>query len=186
MSALMQILGGIFYLLNKVFLSFAERTEKNNYHQWNWRVWSWITYLIGIPAWLVIFFWERNWIALALEAGGIPAMILGLIIAIKGNGKEPKWLHYIAVLSIVLGLGYSLYDFRGLTSINQVAELAMVTGFLIGTYQIARKKLSGYLWYMLMHIACIWLMYLDNYPWLIIQQIVSLIFVIDAYKNKKN
>lgn len=185
MSALMQILGGIFYLLNKIFFSFAEHSEKKNQIFSKWRIWSWVVYLVGLPAWLVIFVWERNWIAFALEAGGSPAMILGLIIAIRGKGNEPKLLHCVAIISIVIGLGYSLYDFGGLTSINQVAEIAMTTGFLIGTYQLAQKKLSGYLWYMIMHIACVWLMYLDDYPWLIAQQIVSLIFIVDAYITKK-
>jgi len=186
MLTLMQILGGIFYLLNKIFLSIAERSEKKHTQsKFGWRTWSWILYLLGLPAWLIIFIWERNWIAFTLEAGGAPAMILGLLIAIHGKDKEPKWLHYASIISIVFGLGYSLYDFHGLTNIRQVAELAMVTGFLVGTYKLARKKLSGYVWYMLMHIACIWLMYLQNYPWLIVQQIISLYFVIDAYQIRK-
>lgn len=186
MSILAQIIGGMFYLLNKIFLSIAERSEKKKTQsKWGWRTWSWIVYLIGLPAWLVIFFWERNWIAFALEAGCIPAMVLGLLISLKGPHEEPKWLHYVAIASIVVGLGYSLYDFHGITTIKQIAELVMVTGFLVGTYQLARKKLSAYVWYMFMHLACIWLMYLQHYPWLIVQQIMSFGFVIDAYRTKK-
>lgn len=183
---LMQVLGGIFYLLNKIFLSCAERNEKKHpSKKWGWRTWSWIVYLFGLPAWLVIFIYERNWIAFALEVGGIPAMILGLIIALRGNGQEPRWLNYVAILAIPLGLGYSLYDFQGLTTLNQLVELSLVLGFLVGTYQLARKKTMGYLWYMLMHLSCIWLMYLQSYPWLVLQQIISLGFVIDAYRTKK-
>lgn len=187
MLVFLQIWGGLFFLLNKVFLSFAERTEKKQDEQKSrWRIWSWIVFLIGIPAWIIIFVREHNWIAAALEAGGIPSMILGLLIAIRKTSKQPQWLHHLALGCIILGLGYSLYDFGGITTWNQVAELFMTTGFLIGTYQLARKKLSGYLWYMLMHIACIAIMILQNYPWLIAQQVISIGFIIDAYRTKKS
>jgi hypothetical protein len=142
-------------------------------------------FLIGIPAWIILFVLGHNWIAAALEAGGIPSMIIGLFIALRGTGKEPSWLHYVAITAIVCGLGYSLYDFHGFNTFTQAAELIMTTGFLIGTYQIARKKLSGYLWYILMHVACIALMYLQYYPWLLVQQIISIGFVLDAYWTKK-
>ena len=187
MLVLVQVLGGIFYLLNKAFLSLTERSENNHENRkWGWRTWSWIMFLIGLPFWLIVFFLGKNWIAFAIEAGGAPAMILGLLISVKGKGKEPRWLHYVAILGIVLGLGYSLYDFGGITALTQIIELALVTGFLIGTYELALKKSSGYLWFLLMHIACAILMYFENYPWLALQQVISIGFVLDAYRiNKK-
>jgi hypothetical protein len=187
MLVFLQIWGGLFFLLNKIFLSRAERTEKKYPQKKHlWRILSWIVGLIGIPAWIVIFIWERNWIAFALELGGLPGMVLALVIAVRGIGKEPRWLHYVAIFAIIFGLAYSLYDFNGLNTLTQFAELALAAGFLIGTYQIARKKLSGYLWYVIMHLACILLMYLENYPWLVTQQIISIGFVIDAYQVKKS
>lgn len=182
----LQIWGGIFFLLNKVFLSLAERTEKKKQtHQVNWRKRSWVVFLIGVPAWIVIFVIDRNWIAAALEAGGVPSMFIGLSLSRKSESKEPSWLRYVALGAIVLGLGYSLYDFGGFNTYTQVWELLMTTGFLVGTYQIAKKKLSGYVWYILMHVACIALMYLGQHPWLLVQQIISILFVVDAYYTKK-
>jgi len=114
-------------------------------------------------------------------------MLIGLIIALRGSGQEPQWLDYIARIFILFGISYSLYDFGGITTINQILEIGIVSGFLIGTYLLAKKKENGYLWFMLMNISNTFLMYIENYPWLMLQQIISLAFVVDAYiMNKKN
>ncbi len=112
-------------------------------------------------------------------------MVLGLIIAVRGKGKQPKWLHVIALVCVVIGICYSLYDLGGFTKMTQVYELGMTTGFLIGTYFLAHKNASGYLWYILMHVAAILLVYMEGYLWLAIQQIVSALFVIDAFVTKR-
>ncbi len=181
MSVLMQLLGGVFYLLQKIFLSVAERTERENPTNKKWRIWSWVVYLMGLPPWVIIFVLHRNWIAAALEASGAPSMILGLVVAIRGKGKKPKWLDYISLVAIFLGLGYSLYDFRGITTWNQVLEIGIVVGFLVGTYQLAHERPDGYLWYILMCGSNTALMHVQHYPWLVAQQIVSLVFIFDAY-----
>ena len=185
MSVLLQLWGGFFYLLNKIFLSIAERVERRDPDEQKWRILSWIVFLIGTPAWIVLFIHERNWIAASLEAGGIPSMAIGIIIALKGRGREPKWLKAIAIISIVVGLAYSWYDFSGIRTLRQFVEIVMMGAYLIGAYQLAHKKLSGYVWFMLMNVACIALMYLEDHPGLIIQQIISVGFVINAYMVKK-
>ncbi len=88
MLVIMQLLGGGFYLLQKVFLSVAERKERKNPTDKRWRVWAWALYLCGLPPWVVLFVLNHNWIAAALEASGAPAMILALTIALRGKGKE--------------------------------------------------------------------------------------------------
>jgi hypothetical protein len=181
MLVLMQLLGGVFYLLQKVFLSIAERSERKNPNDERWRIWAWIVYLVGLPPWIVIFVWERNWIAAALEASGVPAMILGLTIALRGKGQKPGWLDRVAIVAIVAGIAYSAYDFGGFTTTSQFLELGIVLGFLIGTYQLAHEKPAGYLWYLLMCSFTAVLMWVEHYPWLVAQQIVSLGFIVDAY-----
>ena len=110
-------------------------------------------------------------------------MLLGLITAIQGQSKKPpKWLDRIALVCIPLGFSYSLYDFGGISSLSQWLEIALVIGFLIGTYQLAKERSGGYLWYVLMHVSCGWLMWIQNYPWLFLQQVVSLVFIFDAYR----
>jgi len=146
-----------------------------------WRVNAWTVYLIGLPAWIIIFISERNWIAAALEAGGAPAMVLGLVVALRGKGKAPKWLDYIALIAIMLGLSYSWYDFGGVTTINQWLELGMVTGFLSGTYLLAKERPVGYLCFLLMVSSNLCLMWIQDYPWLALQQLISLGFILDAF-----
>ncbi len=185
MRAFLQLWGGIFYLLNKVFFSFTER-GKNSEAKRLWRIWSWIVYILGLPAWAFIFIFEHNWIAASLELGGLPSMVLGLTIALKSSvRKSPKWLNYLALACVAIGTAYSLYDFGGLTTLNQFLELGLTAGYLIGTYLLAvkdeKKHPVGYLWFMIMNLSCGWLMWREHYPWLALQQAISLGFIVDAF-----
>jgi len=175
---------GGFYLLNKIFLSIAERMESRGEETTarEWRIASWEAYLLGLPPWIVIFAHLHYWIALGVEAAGAPAMFLGLFLAKRGDKSEPpKWLKRLALICIPLGIGYSVYDFGGITTLNQWLEIGLAAGFLIGTYLIARKRPSGYLWYVPMHICGGALMLIKNHPWLFLQQIASLAFIVSAY-----
>lgn len=185
MHQTLQWLGGGFYLLNKLFLSFSEhalnRGDKTKARKW--RIASWAVYLVGLPPWVIIFVIRHNWIAASVETSGAPAMLLGLITAFRGTTKNPpRWLDRIALICIPLGFTYSLYDFGGLNTVNQWLEIGLVIGFLIGTYLLAKERAGGYLWYVLMHITCGWLMWIQGYPWLFFQQVVSLGFIADAYR----
>jgi hypothetical protein len=189
MDAFLQLWGGIGYLLNKIFLWLSEREHNkgNNKDARKWRIASWAIYLFSLPPWIIIFVMWSNWIAASVEASGAPAMLLGFILAIRGTTKNPpRWLNYFALICVPLGLSYSLYDFGGIKTINQWLEISLVLGFLVGTYLLAKEKTSGYLWYVLMHLACGWLMLIQNYPWLFTQQIVSLIFIAAAYRATLN
>ncbi|MBI2055136.1 MAG: hypothetical protein HYT39_03515 [Candidatus Sungbacteria bacterium] len=185
MHQVLQWLGGGFYLLNKIFLSFSEhaRNRGDEVRARKWRIASWAVYLVGLPPWVIIFVSWRNWIAASVEASGAPAMVLGLVIALRGTTKNPpRWLDHLALVCIPLGFGYSLYDFGGITTVNQWLEIGLVLGFLVGTYLLAKERASGYLWYVLMHVTCGWLMWIQGYPWLLLQQLVSLVFIVDAYR----
>ena len=188
MIELLQWLGGGFYLLNKIFLSFSEHAYNRNNQEKarQWRIVSWIVYLAGLSPWVILFIIRHNWIAASVETSGAPAMLLGLVIALRGTTKNPpRWLDYLALVCIPLGFAYSLYDFGGLNTINQWLEIGLVIGFLLGTYLLAKEKPNGYLWYILMHISCAWLMWIQGYPWLFVQQIISLGFIINAYQVAK-
>ena len=185
---ILQILAGAFYLLNKIFLSFSERNHRKEKEQEAryWRINAWVVYLIGLPPWVILFIMNRNWIAASVEASGAPAMLLGLITATRGiNTPAPKWLDRLALLCIPLGFGYSFYDFGGLNTLNQWLEVALTGSFLIGTYRLAKERRDGYLWYIAMHVSCGWLMLAQDYFWLLIQQIVSLVFIIYAYNEAR-
>jgi hypothetical protein len=185
LSLTLQLWGGIFYLLNKIFFSLAERSDEAGKREWLIR--SWWVYIIGLPPWVIILAWERNWMVAAVEAGGAPAMVLGLINAMRhADEKEPVWLDYIARIAAVAGISYSLYDFGGITTQTQLLELGVVAGFLVGTYQLAKKRMaSGYIWFMVMNASNGLLMHVQSYPWLALQQALSLVFIIDAYLMQK-
>jgi len=184
LEVLLQILGGGFYLLNKIFLSFSERSRLafQEPQARRWRISSWVVYLLGLPPWVILFIYKHNWIAASVEAAGFPAMVLGLVTSFRGQTKgAPRWLNRLALVCIVAGFTYSLYDFGGLTVFNQYLEILLVAGYLIGTYLLAKERPTGYLWYIMMHVACGWLVLIEGYPWLAGQQGVSLVFIGYAY-----
>ncbi len=181
----LQIWGGIFYLLNKVFFSQAERSKTIDDRN-IWRIRSWIVYLMGLPAWVVVFISEHNWIAAGVESGGAPAMLVGFIIAWRGHGAEPKWLDSIAKLSVLVGLALSVYEFGGIKNLSQFLELGIAAGFLMGTYMMAKDNAQGYLWLMLGNVSCASLMGIEGFYILMTQQLISLGFVTDAFLVRRN
>ena len=180
----LQLWGGAGYLLNKICFSRAERSECELQRR-TWRIRSWGVYLAGLPAWIVVFVSESNWIAAGMESGGAPSMVLGLVIAWRGRGREPKWLDYLAILFVLAGLIISIYEFGGLKTVYQYLELGIAAGFLMGTYMMAKDKVQGYLWLMLGNVSCSTLMGLEGFFILMAQQLISLVFVTDAYMVRK-
>jgi hypothetical protein len=53
-------------------------------------------------------------------------MFLGLIIAWRGHGTEPKWLDTLAKLSVWVRLALSVYEFGGIKTPSQFFELARI------------------------------------------------------------
>ena len=187
MDVALQWIGGCCYLLNKIFLSRTERLGKEDaIASRRWRIAAWVVYLLGLPAWMILLIGRHDWIVALVEASGAPAMLLGLVMAVRGDSHNPpRWLDRTALVCIPFGFVYSVYDFGGFTAGSQWLEIALVVGFLIGTYQLARQRASGYGWYVLMHLACAWLMGIQGYPWLLLQQLVSLGFILDAYRAQR-
>ncbi len=172
-------IAGLGYLLQKIFLLIAEGDESPKGRRF--RIAGWVSYLIGLPMWMVIFFKESDWILAFIEGGGAPSMALGLVIAIREKGEVPSWLNRLAILMTFVGIGVSFYHFGGLTTITQGLELGVAVGFLRGTYLLARKNPNGWLWYILMNGSAGTLMWIQEYPILTIQQAFSLTIVIIAY-----
>jgi hypothetical protein len=177
MEFFLQIWGGVFYLLAKIFLSKSEGLEVN----YNWRLLGWIVYLIGIPAWVIVLALNRNWIALAVEAGGAPAIILGIILSIKQSKPTTNHLsNFVRIFTLGLVIGgilYSIYNLKGITTIKQLLETGVMTGFLIGTYLLAKKNSNGWLWFVLMNLSMGTLMMIQNKWIFAVLQIISLYFV---------
>jgi hypothetical protein len=185
LTIFLQIWGGLFYTINKVFFSQAERSKTPD-NKRKWQIRSWAVYLIGVPAWVTLFIMEHDWIAAAIETGVIPAMIMGLVIAWRGGGgKQPKILDYIARGFIVVGTVLSFQDAGGLNSVTQFLEIGIALAFLVGTYLLARNNAQGYLWIFSGNFVCATLMYMQDLHILAFQQIFSVFFIFDAYRTQR-
>jgi hypothetical protein len=177
----LQVWGGMLSLLNKIYFSRAERSEGDTKQRW--RAWAWAAEIVASPAWLAIFFLEKNWIAIGLEVGNAPSLIMGLIAALHGVEKTPRWLTWVAGSATLGGILYSLRG--GMTTASQVFETGMAIGLLAGTFLLAKQKPTGYLCFMLMNASTAALMGIEGYWLLVPQQIVCLGFVVDAYLSEK-
>ncbi len=180
---LLQVWGGTFYLLNKVCFAKTERSFSRDKKR-KWRIRSWIVYLLALPAWVMVFILNHNCIAAGVEAGAVPAMVVGLLIAWRGRRREPKSLETIAKFSVFSGISMSIYEFGGISQIHQILELGIASGFLMGTYFLAKDRISGYFWIMEGNVCCSVLMGIEGFYILMVQQVVSLIFVTDACRTK--
>jgi hypothetical protein len=183
---LLQVWGGGFYLANKILLSVAEgRVEADRL-----KIWGWAFYLLGLPAWIIILVTKQDWIAAAIEVGGAPSMVLGLMIAFRKGNSLPavldKFAMIFAYILIFGGTSYSIYIHGGITSLTQVLEVGVMAGFLGGTYLLAKNSRSGWLLFMIMNSSMGLLMYLQGSLILAAQQAISLLFVFYGYYQASN
>lgn len=183
MDLILQLWGGLFYLTNKICFSLAEGRDKHSKRQL--RLFGWGIYILGVPAWVIILVIKHNWIAASIEAGGLPAMFLGLVNIYNNSDKHNRFFDPLAAFStytfIILGSCYSFYDYGGLTSLSQLLEIGVMIGFLLGSYLLAKNRTSGWLFYMLMNACMGTLMLIQKKPILAFQQGVSLCFVIFGF-----
>jgi hypothetical protein len=176
MEIFLQMWGGFFYLLAKIFLAHAEKAEDSE-----WRMWGWIAYLLGVPPWVIILARNHNWIALMVEAGGVPAILLGILVAVKQLERAPTkivvGINIFVCGLVVVGIMRSMYDFGGITSLSQILECGVMVGFLFGTFLLAQRDRHGWLCFMLMNVSMGSLMAMQA-KWIFATlQLVSLYFV---------
>jgi len=183
MDLILQIWGGLFYLINKICFALAEGKAKNRKRQL--KIIGWTIYILGVPAWVIILVIKHNWIAASIEAGGIPAMLFGLFNAYKNNENFNKAFDVIASFFtysfIVFGISYSFFDYGGIASVSQLLEIGVMVGFLLGSYLLAKNNSFGWLFFMLMNGSMGTLMIIQNKPILAFQQSLSLCFVIYGF-----
>lgn len=189
MNIILQVWGGSFYLLNKVLFAIAEGREARVGK--TLKIVGWIVYILGVPAWVIILGGHNDWIAASIEAGGLPAMFFGLYNTFYENKRQNKLLSKIVSLctysALVFGLYYSLNIYGGITSITQILEMGVMLGFLLGSYLLAQNNPKGWVLFMLMNISMAVLMLIQGKHILMMQQIISLGFVIYGFsKTRQN
>jgi len=183
MDLFLQFWGGGLYLLNKVFFALAEGKQESLKRKL--RIIGWSVYLLGVPAWGVILIGKHNWIAASIELGGIPAMIFGLYNVYRADLRPSKTLDRlvsgVTYSFLIFGVCFSMYDYGGITTVAQVLEMGVMVGFLLGSYLLAKKNMSGWVFFMLMNCSMATLMLIQAKPLLSIQQLVSLCFVLYGF-----
>jgi len=183
MDLILQIWGGLFYLINKICFAFAEGKEEDKKRQL--KIIGWVIYILGVPAWVIILFLKHNWIAASIEFGGIPAMLLGLFTVYKNHDKPNRIFDMVASFFtyafIAFGTSYSIYDYHGITSVSQCLEIGVMIGFLLGSYLLAKNNTYGWLFFMLMNGSMGALMIIQGKPILALQQTASFCFVVFGF-----
>jgi hypothetical protein len=187
MDIALQTWGGGFYLINKILFALAEGKKQKLKRQL--KIYGWVIYILGVPAWVIILLSKHNWIAASIEAGGVPSMMFGLYTIYKNsktqNRNFDKVVSFCTYGSITLGVGYSLFDYGGIASISQVLEIGVMIGFLLGSYLLAKNIRKGWLFFMLMNGSMATLMLIQQKPLLSLQQVASLCFVIYGFIASK-
>jgi hypothetical protein len=177
----LQIWGGIGYLLAKILLACAEDITNGR----KWRIIGWFSYLVGIPAWVILLAGKNNWVVAAIDLGSVPSMILGIITAWKQDSQVNKLFDICVKLftffMIILGTSYSIYYFHGITTFSQILEILVTFGFLLGSYFLAKNNPTGWLLFVLMCICMGILMLIQDKILLVLQQGISLIVVMVGY-----
>ncbi len=183
MDILLQAWGGGFYLANKILLALAEGRGRT--WQRRLRIAGWTAYLAGVPAWVIILVGKHDWIAAAIEAGGVPSMLFGLYTVWTRSPTPHRVFDRLAATAtygfIAMGVGYSLYDNGGLTALSQLFETGVMIGFLLGSYLLAKGDARGWLFFMLMNGSMGSLMFIQQKPLLAAQQLISLCFVVYGF-----
>ena len=178
---ILQIWGGIGYLLAKILLAAAEGKDNSR----KLHIVGWFSYLIGIPAWVILLVSKNNWVVAAIDFGSVPSMILGIVNSWKKNIQINKafdmFVKIFTLFMIILGTFYSIYYFHGITTFSQILEILITFGFLSGSYLLAKKNPAGWLLYMLMCTCMGILMLIQDKILLVFQQGISLIVVIAGY-----
>jgi hypothetical protein len=177
----LQIWGGIGYLLAKILLAVSEGVNDGR----RWRIIGWVSYLAGIPAWVIILANKNNWIVACIDLGSVPSMILGIVITWKKDTQVNKmfdmFVRYFTFFMIIVGTSYSVYVFHGITAFSQILEILVTFGFLLGSYLLAKNNSKGWLLFALMCACMGTLMLIQDKIILVFQQGISLFVVIIGY-----
>lgn len=183
MPLFLQVWGGGFYLTNKILLALAEGRPQRSKRLF--KIAGWSIYILGVPAWVIILISKQNWIAASIEVGGVPSMIFGLYNVYTRAEISSKAMDIIAMsatyLSLILGVGYSLYGHGGINTVTQLLEIGVMIGFLLGSYLLAKNLPVGWLFFMLMNGSMAVLMLIQEKPILSAQQLLSLCFVVYGF-----
>ncbi len=178
----LQVFGGGFYLLSKVFLSLAGESLLLR------RI-GWSVYIAGVPFWMMLLWIKSDYIVLGLEFGGGLILVYALIKTfqkeVKGTTKLDIAANGLCVILFFVALYYTLGT-KGF-GFHPFLEVVIAFSFAISIMMLAKKDDRGWYVMLLLHVATGTLMYRQDVWLLAIQQAISGCFALWAiYKYWKS
>ncbi|MGD9419258.1 MAG: hypothetical protein Q7R22_009955 [Verrucomicrobiota bacterium JB025] len=184
MDLVLQIWGGSCYLVNKILFAFGGKSGRRAR---SYQIAAWSIYIAGVPAWVIILVGHHHWIAASVEAGGLPSMLLGLYHAVKGDRVRHRAIGilvaFLTYASLVFGAACTFMTSGGVFGVTHILEIGVMLGFLLGSYQMAKGSNWGWYFFMLMNVSMATLMFLQMKPILMVQQLLSLAFVVIGFSR---
>nr|WP_319392621.1 hypothetical protein [uncultured Desulfobacter sp.] len=83
MEMILQAWGGGFYLVNKILFAMAE--GRRGREAKSLKLFGWMVYITGVPAWVIILVMHHDWMAASIEAGGAAGHGLRVLQCMDGQ-----------------------------------------------------------------------------------------------------
>jgi|GEM_PF-5165046 len=176
--------GGFCYIIAKFYLCFFE---------WNRNVLlkqaGWLVFMIGVLGWIVILSSKQDWIILSVELFGALMLYYGyrslttITDEVKDERIAKKLLNACFVV-VCLVIGYYVWVDKIFT-LTAWFEIVVASGFIIGSWALARDYWWGWICYILIHLATATLMGEQGEPLLKNLQYLSIAIAMLGLFGKK-
>lgn len=166
---IIEIVGSVLYLFQKIFLSFGNRL-------------GWLLGFLGAISFTIVTLHKESFAYAVLEVTSGVVFIFGLFVW-KRNKKVEKQVTFL-MSSIVL-IGVFVTSYFNLGSPNWILENIMVLLFSFGAVLLVLKNKIGWVLYILGHLVLIFYAQVLGTYYILGLQVVSLPFAFIGYKNFK-
>jgi nicotinamide riboside transporter PnuC len=166
---LIEIVGAILYLSQKVLLSFNKR-------------YGWLLGFLGAIAFTVVTLHKGSYAYMVLEITSGVIFLFGLFVW-KGNGLFQKRLTIL--MSILAVVGITVIFLLNVGSPNLIIENVMVLLFTLGAVLLVLRNCLGWILYILGSLVLMYYGYLIQTYFIALLQVTYLPFAIIGYKNFK-
>ncbi|TSD03355.1 MAG: hypothetical protein Athens071416_36 [Parcubacteria group bacterium Athens0714_16] len=167
---IIEILGSIFYFIQKVFLSSGKRL-------------GWLFGFLGSIAFTLVTLHKGSFAYSILEITSGIIFVFGFFLWQKFEKVEKRLTFLMGGITII---GIVVIFLFNLGSPNWVLEDSMVVLFVIGAVFLVLRNPIGWLLYIAGHIILIAYAYILGTYSILILQIISIPFAIIGYRNLKN
>ncbi len=164
---LIEIVGSILYLLQKIFLSSGKRV-------------GWLLGFLGSISFAIVTFHKNSFSYSILEVTSGIIFLFGLFAWKKNESLQIKVTFLMSAITLA---GIVIMFFMNFGSPNWILENAMVILFAIGAVFLVIKHPLGWILYLLGHLLLIFYAYGIGAYYIMALQIVSVPLAIRGYRN---